>query len=105
LQAAQLLVKAIVNTGQSPDAVVYPIAFLYRHYLELRLKTIISEGQEVLNQRAEFPTIHTLDVLWKTARKIIEEIYSKDPKEPVEAVEESMVQFCDLDVHAMAKAV
>jgi hypothetical protein len=41
LQAAELLVETIVNTHRSPHAVVYPIAFLYRHYLELRLKKII----------------------------------------------------------------
>lgn len=102
LQAAQLLVKAIVNTRRSPDAVVYPIAFLYRHYLELRLKTIITEGQELLDRRVELPMHHNLDVLWKTARKIIEEVYSKDPKGPVEAVEECMVQFCDLDRQSFA---
>jgi hypothetical protein len=102
LQAAQLLVKAIVNTRESPDAVVYPIAFLYRHYLELRLKTIITEGQELLGQRVELRMDHNLDGLLKTARKIIEEVYSKDPKEPVKAVEECMVQFCNLDRQSYA---
>jgi hypothetical protein len=89
LQAAELLITAIVNTHQSRDAVIYPIPFLYRHYLELRLKIIIREGQELFASRAEFPEHHKLDVLWKTARKIIEEVYSRDPKEPVDAVEEA----------------
>jgi len=102
LQAAQMLIKAIVNTRESPDAVVYPIALLYRHYLELRLKTIITEGQELLGQRVELPMHHNLDVLWKTGREIMEEVYSKDPKEPVKALEECMVQFCNLDRRSYA---
>jgi hypothetical protein len=55
LQAAELMIETIVNTRRSPDAVVYPIAFLYRHYLELRLKKIITEGRELLGLRVEFP--------------------------------------------------
>jgi len=92
LEAAKILVKENVNSRRSPDAVVYPIAFLYRHYLELRLKAITIQGQELLNRRAEIPMVHDLKVLWKTARK----------KEPVEAVEESIVQFCNLDRHSLA---
>jgi hypothetical protein len=102
LEAAQIVVEAIVSSRRSPDAVVYPIGFLYRHYLELRLKTIIDQGKKLLNRRPGFPETHDLDLLWKTARKIIEEIYWKDPKETVEAVHESMVQFCDLDKDSYA---
>jgi hypothetical protein len=79
-----------------------PIGFLYRHYLELRLKTIIGQGKKLLNRCPGFPEDHYLDLLWKTARKIIEEIYSEDPKETLEAVDESMVEFCNLDRHSFA---
>jgi hypothetical protein len=102
LEAAQLLVDATSNKRGSLDTMIYPMAFLYRHYLELRLKSIIVEGGELLGGRGKRPSHHNLDLLWKTARRIIEEIYSKESKEPIWAVEECIEQFCALDLQSFA---
>jgi hypothetical protein len=102
LQAAQLLVNATSNKRGSLDTMIYPTAFLYRHYLELRLKSIIVEGGELLRGQGKLPLHHNLDSLWKSARQIIEEVYLKDPREPVQAVEECMEQFCALDLQSFA---
>jgi hypothetical protein len=99
---AKIVVEETVSNRRSPDGVVYPIGFLYRHDPKLRLKTIIDQGKKLLNRRPGFPEDHDLDLLWNIARKIIEEIYSKDPKETLESVDESMVEFCNLDQQSIA---
>jgi hypothetical protein len=38
-RAAELLLEHVKNSGRDQDTLVYPIIFLYRHYLELRLKS------------------------------------------------------------------
>jgi hypothetical protein len=102
LEAAKSLVNATSNKRGSLDTLVYPTVFLYRHYLELRLKSIIAEGEELLGGQGKRPSHHNLDLLWKTTRKIIEEVFSKEPKEPVEAVEECIGQFCNQDLQSFA---
>ena len=42
--AADNLVAQIVNGDPYQDALVFPICFLYRQYIELRLKEIIKSG-------------------------------------------------------------
>ena len=39
-QAGDLLVKHVMDTQSEQDILVYPIFFLYRHYIELRSKDI-----------------------------------------------------------------
>jgi hypothetical protein len=102
LQAAKRLAKSVVDSHRSPDAIVYPMAFLYRHYLELRLKIIIAEGQELLDLKREFPQYHRLDQLWKTAKQIIESVYAKDPKDVLGWVEDSLLEFSRLDQKSFA---
>ena len=43
-----------------PDLDVLPAAFLYRHYLELKLKEIICRGRRLCGDNTDFPTGHDL---------------------------------------------
>lgn len=43
--AADLLVDNIEGNGRQHDFLVYPIVFLYRQYLELAIKDVISHAQ------------------------------------------------------------
>ena len=47
-EAAQFLARNAANVS-SQDFFVYPIAFLYRHHLELQLKWIIKLGCDFLD--------------------------------------------------------
>jgi hypothetical protein len=101
-QAAQRLVESVLISDTSPDTLIYPIAFLYRHHLELRLKIIIAEGQELLNLKSDFPAHHRLDLLWKTVRQILEEFYANDPKDVLGWVENCLLEFSKLDLQSFA---
>ena len=51
--AADIVVEKATTTGRGLDTLVYPIAFLYRHYLELRLKELTTQCQQLLDLPVE----------------------------------------------------
>ena len=54
---------------------IYPIVFLYRQYLELRLKEIINEERKLLKKSEYgYPEHHKLDKLWPTAKGIVRQV-------------------------------
>jgi len=76
--AADILVHRTVQNNTDKDALVYPIVFLYRQYLELGLKEIIREGRLFLDEGNEFLKVHRLHDLWPTVKEIIEKVYSHE---------------------------
>ncbi|MCI5221569.1 MAG: hypothetical protein D3924_02515 [Candidatus Electrothrix sp. AR4] len=48
LRAADRLVKHVFDTSKDQDVLVYPIAFMFRQHIELRLKSIIDIGRKLL---------------------------------------------------------
>jgi hypothetical protein len=73
-EAADKLVYDVVNTGANQDTLVFPIAFLYRQYIELQLKHIIRESRIVVGEKANFPEHHKIDALWDTANALMTKI-------------------------------
>ena len=49
------------------DLVVFPMVFLYRHYVELRLKSIIVLGNRLDGTPCEIPIEHGIGRLWQRA--------------------------------------
>ena len=78
-EAADVLCQRFLENQRGLDALVFPIVLLYRHYLGLRLKMLISGGQELLDQRHEPQHGHRLDALWITCRRILQGIWPQDP--------------------------
>lgn len=56
----------------SPEYVVWPLAFLWRHHIELAVKEIILVGRELEREHEGFPAGHRLGRLWQTAKPYIE---------------------------------
>ena len=48
--AADLLARRFLRNWRGNDILVYPMVFLYRQFIELRLKEIIELGQELLDE-------------------------------------------------------
>ena len=53
---------------------VYPIAFLYRQYIELQLKDIIKESRIVLSEDSGFPKHHKIQHLWDVSEQLMRKI-------------------------------
>lgn len=60
------LVNACITTGHGLEYLVYPAVFLYRQYIELRLKELISKLNYCLNETTGFPHDHSIERLWNT---------------------------------------
>lgn len=71
MRAADILVARVLESQHELDFLIYPIVFLYRHYLELRLKELIVAGRELLDLPPDLRQVHRLDVLWVSCRKIL----------------------------------
>ncbi|GAB6904200.1 conserved hypothetical protein [Desulfosarcina cetonica] len=82
-EAADILAKYVLQSQCFQDILIYPIIFLYRQYIELRLKEIIQEGRNFLGDEGSYPKHHRLHHLWDTVKSIIMRIYnlSDEPNE------------------------
>ena len=49
LEAAKLLARIVIYAQRHMDTLVYPIIYLYRHYLEIQLKDLIRTGANITN--------------------------------------------------------
>jgi hypothetical protein len=64
LEAADHLANRVLESERGLGTWVYPIVFLYRHYLELRLKELIIQGSVLIEAPANLKLNHRLDELW-----------------------------------------
>ncbi|MDD5519489.1 MAG: hypothetical protein PHI84_01585 [Kiritimatiellae bacterium] len=95
--AADILVNKVNETGRSQDFLVYPIAFLYRHHLELLLKQIIADGRDLLKNEAGYPQHHKIDALWEEVKSLIRKTWkTADPPE-MRKTDHVISEFMKLD--------
>jgi phytoene dehydrogenase-like protein len=106
-RGAQILVRAVGATAQDQDFLVYPIVFLYRHYVELVLKEIIRRAPYLIEREltaAEKKHLddHRLDVLWQDFKPMSSAIseasgWAKLPKKGVEGIDDYIRQISEID--------
>ena len=98
--AADLLVDGIEEgNGYSTERMFYPVAYNYRHYVELSLKVVIRLGirLQFVESANKALSGHDLEKLWRNARLIIEAFFPTGEREPVDAAEQIIAQFHALD--------
>ncbi|MGB8346740.1 MAG: hypothetical protein WCD86_17770 [Ktedonobacteraceae bacterium] len=107
--AGDKLVESVTMNQKNHDTLVFPIASLYRHYLELRLKQLIRDGSQILNTPLDFPKSHDFDSLWEQCKPILERIAPKALSieadvvhQTLEAIGELLAEFAALDADSMA---
>lgn len=95
-KAANLLVERC-ETFYDRNTLIYPIAFLYRQYVELALKEFILDGNKVVLTPYPLPKHHNLDELWAVCRKIIRE--RRVPMSPgdLAGVQDGIQEFSKFD--------
>lgn len=98
-RGATALYEAALESGTSPDYLVFPIAFPWRKHLELALKDIISVGRQLAGEPRGFPAGHRLLDLWQAARPHI--VACGDPAAPeLNNVEANLREFESIDPRA-----
>lgn len=92
------IIAAYVEENRTDqDILVFPIVFLYRHYLELSIKDIIHDGNRLLNINEDFPTYHDLKKLWDICKPILIKIFPGYPTADLVNVESIIYQFAEKD--------
>jgi len=76
-EAADILVDKVNETGINQDTLVYPIAFLYRQYIELQLKKFIEEARLLLREPSSFPQHHKIKYLWELSNSLMKRIINE----------------------------
>ncbi len=89
--AADKLVNIAANEPGYADYLVYSVLYLYRMYIELRLKTIIESAKQISRTR------HKLEQLWKEVKPIMERSSQWFDDQELAAVEEKIKEFCKID--------
>lgn len=89
--------RDIVGTSFDRDFLILPILYLFRHYLELRLKDIIVYGRIILGQTYQQPWGHELDKLWQDCKPICEGVLGKAYSESLDEVERCVQEMTWLD--------
>lgn len=97
-EAADNLVCKVFEERFMQDALVYPICFLYRQYIELRLKEIIRSGRTLLDEGTGFPQHHKINTIWTTAKEIINKVFSEEEEKPdLSLIEHVISEYSQID--------
>lgn len=96
------MAEYVMDGHREQDTLIYPIVFLWRHYLELRLKGILRSARLLTDQPAETKVDHKILALWHKVRPLLKEIESNVDSETLNAVEEIVIQFDQVDTDSFA---
>jgi len=95
--AADRLIDSLESDRINLDLLIYPIVFMYRQSIELFLKTIIKDGNILLEIQESYPKTHKIDIIWIETRKVLENIWPGSPKSDLEKIEHYIKEFSKHD--------
>lgn len=102
-KAADIVTDHVTTTSEGDrsvrDYVVFPVAFLYRHYIELRLKEILLVGGRLYDLKERLPKHHRIDELWKHARSIVKETSAS---EDLDVMDACISEFAKMDQNSQS---
>jgi len=102
-QAADFLVERVGQERRYQDTLVYPIAFLYRQYLELRLKQLIHIGHVLLDKPRDRGNLHHgILKLWQQLRGTLEELHPGEYADDFNKIEMRVTEFDRVDPSSTA---
>ena len=99
---ADTLVESVITTGRQHDTLVYPIVFLYRQYLELELKGLISDCKSLQDLEGGAPRSHRLKDLWSDCRGLLTIISPGEAEGELDQVERLIFEFSEVDPGSVA---
>lgn len=103
-EAAERLIDSL--DGKHPsinEKLVYPICFLYRHFIELRLKEIIFYGSRLIDSPRNITqedrlAHHNIEKLWEQAViPILTKVFPDGPLEDLEVARDYILQYVKIE--------
>lgn len=103
-RAGEILVARLAETNsESIDFLIYPLVFLFRHALELQLKSSIRWGRLVLNRPSRgYPLGHNLLDFWSDCRPLAEEFWPAESSDLLDDIEQTLSEFEEHDPDGQA---
>lgn len=89
--------QTITNNTAQQDAVVYPILFLYRHYLEIAIKSLIRKARVLGDISEPLENDHKLKKLWEICSQQIKKNGSNYFEKEHTHIARIIDQFCKVD--------
>jgi hypothetical protein len=100
--AAELLTLSYLENDRPKDRLVYPIIFLYRQHIELKLKEFIYGLNYCLDKNFEFPKHHDLLELWIEFISLFSLVEPKNVSKKSFSDAESIIkEFSEYDPNSM----
>jgi len=99
---ADALIRSATDGNAVLDAVIYPIVFLYRHYIELCLKDIVFLGRRLQDDSRPFPKVHNLSALWVEAKQLLVTHYGNDVPPGLQNLNGIIDEFTQHDPNSQA---
>jgi hypothetical protein len=98
-RGAEILAERVVADADNKDldTVIFPFAALWRHYVELQLKTLVMNYRFLLNKPYEQRRSHKVLPLWHELRALMAEDAQSVTGEDVQSVDRVLTQLHDLD--------
>ena len=96
-RAGDALAIRFIDKWQGNEILLFPMIFLYRQYLELRLKELLLSGKRSVGESGDFEETHELPRLWKPCQKILAEHWPEEPCETWDNVSRLIDEFHKID--------
>jgi hypothetical protein len=101
-EAGDVLVNKVENRSSGHDALVYPILFLYRQYLELHIKLSIRTAKLFLGEGREIPQGHKIQLLWAVLDDLYRRAFPDQSTEPLDQTGRLIREFAKVDPYSTA---
>jgi len=103
-RAGDMIVEGARASDRTPHNLFFPVAYLYRHHLELMLKELVRLGVRVgrFDRTEKSLTEHNLVKLWNNVKELIKEVWPDSPEDDINAVEAVIKEFHRLDKSGQA---
>jgi hypothetical protein len=93
---SELMVRQAVESDFDRHALVFPIIFNYRQFLELSLKYLIGTYGRAVGVKSNWKT-HSLTVLWEIFMEVLDGYGAREPDGAAEAVAVIVGEFAKVD--------
>ncbi len=99
-KASELIEKQILEIDRSDqDFLIYPYCYLIRHYIEIRLKEIIDEGNKIKGSPIDSSKGgHDLSILWDKSQETLKNLWLNQYEEPSNDISDFITELHSLDV-------
>ena len=88
----------LLEDNSNQDFMIYPYCYIVRHYIEIRLKEIVFEGNKIIDEEVDFKLNHDLSKLWMKSQEVLKKVWKQDFQKAPDNISQFVNQFHSIDV-------